>query len=129
MISIIALLIGILLPALGAARKTARSLVCSSNARSIALANTIYAVDNADFYSSPVNVGTRFLSQVIVPGEGIRSGGEALEGKRLPVVTNVGYRPTFRDGRDLVAEAHVIDFEGDLYGVEIDLSFEGRLRA
>ena len=84
-ISIIALLIGILLPALGAARKTARSLVCSSNARSIALANTIYAVDNADFYSSPVNVGTRFLSQVIVPGEGIRSGGEALEGLTTPV--------------------------------------------
>lgn len=45
-----------------------------------------------------------------------------------PVVTNVGYRPTFRDGRDLVAEAHLIDFSGDLYGLEVDLSFEGRLR-
>jgi riboflavin kinase/FMN adenylyltransferase len=40
----------------------------------------------------------------------------------------VGFRPTFRDGRDLVAEAHVLDFSGDLYGVEIDLTFEGRLR-
>ena len=47
----------------------------------------------------------------------------------LPVVTNVGFRPTFKDGRDLVAEAHVIDWSGDLYGHEIDLSFEGRLRA
>jgi riboflavin kinase/FMN adenylyltransferase len=46
----------------------------------------------------------------------------------LPAVTNVGYRPTFRDGRDLVAEAHVIDFAGDLYGREVDLTFEGRLR-
>ncbi|MEZ4330687.1 MAG: bifunctional riboflavin kinase/FAD synthetase [Myxococcota bacterium] len=46
----------------------------------------------------------------------------------LPVVTNVGFRPTFRDGRDLVAEAHVIDFSGDLYDLEVDLSFEGRLR-
>jgi riboflavin kinase/FMN adenylyltransferase len=73
----------------------------------------------------------------ILPGPGVyfghlrclRGGGES-EGKTLPVVTNVGYRPTFHDGRDrdLVAEAHVIDFEGDLYGVEIDLSFEGRLR-
>ena len=26
------------------------------------------------------------------------------------------------------AEAHAIDFEGDLYGVEVDLTFEGRLR-
>jgi riboflavin kinase/FMN adenylyltransferase len=49
-------------------------------------------------------------------------------GKSLPVVTNVGFRPTFRDGGDLVAEAHIIDFSGDLYGVEIDLTFEGRLR-
>ena len=57
----------------------------------------------------------------------LRGGGE-WEGKTLPVVTNVGYRPTFRDGRDLVAEAHVIDFQGDLYGVEVDLTFEGRLR-
>ena len=57
----------------------------------------------------------------------LRGGGDA-EGKVLRVVTNVGYRPTFRDGRDLVAEAHVIDWSGDLYGVEIDLSFEGRLR-
>ncbi len=48
--------------------------------------------------------------------------------ERLPVVTNVGYRPTFRDGRDLLAEAHVIDFTGDLYGVRVDLSFEERLR-
>ncbi|MBB84358.1 MAG: riboflavin biosynthesis protein RibF [Deltaproteobacteria bacterium] len=57
----------------------------------------------------------------------LRGAGE-WEGKTLPAVTNVGYRPTFRDGRDLVAEAHVIDFQGDLYGVEVDLTFEGRLR-
>ena len=46
-----------------------------------------------------------------------------------PVVTNVGLRPTFKDAQGLMAEAHVIDFEGDLYGQKIELSFERRLRA
>ena len=68
----------------------------------------------------------------ILPAPGVYYGHlrrpEDREAPPLPVVTNVGYRPTFRDGRDLLAEAHVIDFSGDLYGVRVDLSFEGRLR-
>jgi len=55
-------------------------------------------------------------------------GDSGAPGETLPAVTNVGFRPTFRDGRDLVAEAHVIDFTGDLYGRLVDLTFEGRLR-
>jgi prepilin-type N-terminal cleavage/methylation domain-containing protein/prepilin-type processing-associated H-X9-DG protein len=48
-ISIIALLVGILLPALGAARRTAQSAVCKSNLRQIAIAITAYSTDNKDF--------------------------------------------------------------------------------
>ncbi len=44
-IAIIALLIGILLPAIGKARETARGLVCQTNIRSIAQAAQVYAVD------------------------------------------------------------------------------------
>ncbi len=45
-ISIIALLIGILLPALGAARRTARSMQCSSNQRQLGLAMVAYTTDH-----------------------------------------------------------------------------------
>ena len=44
-ISIIALLVGILLPALGAARESARGVRCLSNLRQIGLATQIYAGD------------------------------------------------------------------------------------
>jgi prepilin-type N-terminal cleavage/methylation domain-containing protein/prepilin-type processing-associated H-X9-DG protein len=44
-IAIIALLIGILLPALGSARDTALKTICISNMRQLGLANQIYALD------------------------------------------------------------------------------------
>jgi len=48
-ISIIALLIGILLPALSAARKAGQAAVCLSNVRQIATAANIYATDQKAF--------------------------------------------------------------------------------
>jgi prepilin-type N-terminal cleavage/methylation domain-containing protein/prepilin-type processing-associated H-X9-DG protein len=47
-ISIIALLVGILLPALGAARKSARSVVCMSYVRQIGMGHGLYGVDHKD---------------------------------------------------------------------------------
>ncbi len=46
-IAIIALLIGILLPSLGAARRTVHAVACASNARQLALGALLYADDNA----------------------------------------------------------------------------------
>jgi prepilin-type N-terminal cleavage/methylation domain-containing protein/prepilin-type processing-associated H-X9-DG protein len=56
-IAIIALLIGILLPALGKARSSARDLVCKTNLRTLGQAMMMYANDNRDKF--PQNtVGT-----------------------------------------------------------------------
>ena len=43
-----------------------------------------------------------------------------------PAVVNVGQRPTF-GGRLVSVEAHLLDFEGDLYGAEVRLEFQHRL--
>ncbi|MBL4810445.1 MAG: prepilin-type N-terminal cleavage/methylation domain-containing protein [Phycisphaerales bacterium] len=68
-IAIIALLIGILLPALSSARASAQSLVCKAAMRNIATLNAFYAEDNREYYSSPVNVGTRYTG-LVLPGNG-----------------------------------------------------------
>jgi prepilin-type N-terminal cleavage/methylation domain-containing protein len=49
-IAIIALLIGILLPALGAARESAKELKCLTQVRAMGQAFTYYADDNRDWY-------------------------------------------------------------------------------
>lgn len=49
------------------------------------------------------------------------------DGDALPAVVNVGRRPTFGGGA-LLVEAHLLDFEGDLYGRVLRLEFEARLR-
>ncbi len=49
-ISIIALLIGILLPALGAARRSARTIQCQSNVRQLSIAFQGYSTDTNAFY-------------------------------------------------------------------------------
>jgi riboflavin kinase/FMN adenylyltransferase len=41
---------------------------------------------------------------------------------------NVGTRPTFEGDGRLHAEAHLIDFKGDVYGRRIEMSFLTHLR-
>ena len=45
----------------------------------------------------------------------------------MPSVSSVGTRPTV-NGREPVLEAHLFDFEGDLYGRRIEVEFVAKLR-
>ncbi len=56
-IAIIALLVGILLPSLRTARDAARAVVCGSNIRQLAMAQTVYATDHKEIYASPTTAG------------------------------------------------------------------------
>ena len=68
-ISIIALLIGILLPSLGAARETARRMVCGSTLRQLHLAQELYMNDNSEFFAALTTTGLRYQ------GTGVGAGG------------------------------------------------------
>jgi riboflavin kinase/FMN adenylyltransferase len=45
-----------------------------------------------------------------------------------PAAVNVGVRPTFDTGRGLVVEAHLLDFDEDLYGQTLRIAFLERMR-
>lgn len=50
------------------------------------------------------------------------------DGKKHPAMVNVGCRPTVMRGDDIVVEAHLIDWKGDLYDKDITVRFLKRLR-
>jgi riboflavin kinase/FMN adenylyltransferase len=65
---------------------------------------------------------------LVVPGHGIYACRARVGGQEHLAATNVGVRPTFKTGRGLLVEAYLLDFEGDIYGQELELEFVERLR-
>jgi riboflavin kinase / FMN adenylyltransferase len=61
---------------------------------------------------------------LVTPGHGVY----AAWAHGYPAAVNVGVRPTFETGRGLVVEAHLIGFEGDLYGETLRIAFIERMR-
>ena len=63
-----------------------------------------------------------------IPVNGIYAAWAEVDGQAHPAAINIGVRPTFGEG-ELLTEAHLLDFSGDLYGQEIKLRFvEDRIR-
>jgi riboflavin kinase/FMN adenylyltransferase len=60
----------------------------------------------------------------VCPGHGVY----AAWANGHPSAVNVGVRPTFATGRGLLVEAHLIGFEGDIYGETLRIAFLDRLR-
>lgn len=70
------------------------------------------------------NIDTRHVQ---VPGTGVYAAYVVREHRRFPGVVNVGFNPTFHRDR-LVVEVHILDFDGDIYGREVEVTFIKRLR-
>jgi riboflavin kinase / FMN adenylyltransferase len=60
----------------------------------------------------------------VSPGHGVY----AAWAHGYPAAVNVGVRPQFETGRGLLVEAHLIGFEGDIYGETLRIAFLERLR-
>lgn len=63
----------------------------------------------------------------LLPANGVYATWAVLPWERRAAVTNVGVRPTF-SGQGRSIEAHLLDFNADLYGQPLTLEFVERLR-
>ena len=70
----------------------------------------------------------RIPERMILPKLGVYAGWLLWKDQRHACVMNVGVNPTFGDRTSPVLEAHVLDFDADLYGEVVEVEFVHRLR-
>jgi riboflavin kinase/FMN adenylyltransferase len=70
------------------------------------------------------------LGRHLEPARGVYAvRAQLADGRVVDGVANIGRRPTVSDGMESRLEAHLFDFDGDLYGQEITVSLLAYLRA
>jgi len=62
-----------------------------------------------------------------LPNNGVYGTITGVDGKQFASATNIGTRPTFGDSEKTV-ETHLLAYEGDLYGKELEVKFICKLR-
>ena len=67
------------------------------------------------------------IAGMAIPADGVYTGWLHLGSRRHPAAISVGSNPTF-GGSERSVEAHLLDFDGDLYRAEVRLDFVSRLR-
>jgi len=65
--------------------------------------------------------------ELLLPTDGVYATHVSIGDGRFVAATNVGVRPTV-NGRQRLVEAHILDFDGDLYGKTIRLEFVSHIR-
>jgi riboflavin kinase/FMN adenylyltransferase len=63
----------------------------------------------------------------VIPADGVYACFVWVDGERRLAVTNIGVRPSFA-GVERIVETHLLDFRGDLYGLDLRMEFVERLR-
>jgi len=65
----------------------------------------------------------------VIPANGVYACWARVGGERYPAATNIGINPTFTPDKETPnVEAHILDFDRDLYGQELKLEFVQYLR-
>ncbi len=71
----------------------------------------------------------RVPERICLPADGVYAGSFVAEDEiERTTAISVGTRPTFYEDGDVLVEAHVLDFDGDLYGQQVKVRFREWIR-
>ncbi|MEP6664673.1 MAG: bifunctional riboflavin kinase/FAD synthetase [Verrucomicrobiota bacterium] len=69
------------------------------------------------------------INGLVLPPNGVYAAHAEVSGKTFRAAVNIGFRPTVKDAAlQLHVEAHLLDFSGELYSQEMELTFVEKLR-
>ena len=64
----------------------------------------------------------------LIPGNGVYAVDVSLGRRRFKGICNIGVRPTVSNAAHISIETHILDFDEDIYGLDLGLEFAGRIR-
>ncbi|HZW82185.1 MAG TPA: bifunctional riboflavin kinase/FAD synthetase [Candidatus Deferrimicrobium sp.] len=64
----------------------------------------------------------------LVPARGVYAGWVKYRNRQYPAMVNIGLKPTFKDSDESTIEAHIFDFDKDIYEENVEVVFRLRLR-
>ncbi len=70
---------------------------------------------------------TAVWDEQVIPANGIYASWVRLGDERFMAATNVGVRPHF-EGKNVTVEPYLLDFDREIYGEQLEITFETRLR-
>ena len=69
------------------------------------------------------------VTGLVLPPGGVYAVHATVQGQTHRAALNIGYRPTLQNpDPQLRVEAHLLNFRGELYGEEMEISFVAKLR-
>lgn len=66
--------------------------------------------------------------KTLLPENGVYATKTLIDNQEYLSMTNIGHNPTFNHNDNIVVETNIIDFEGNLYGKRIEVSFYKLIR-
>lgn len=96
--------------------------------RTHSLVGTVVAGEKRGRQLGYPTANLKVIEDLLIPKRGVYAVWTEIEGRTVYGMMNIGMKPTFHEEYTLTTEVHFFDFGGDLYGMELAIYCEEKIR-